>query len=168
MGSTARPESQFILLNGSLVSWSFNTNPYQSEVTVFSNGTRHLQTIRKYIIGCGDELGPTSVFEDNTAVIRYGRDMGLARTSRTLAQHFHFGRDQQQLGLIDLRGVSSATNLADFFAKPLGKTKFQLNVARRGMQSVAACTHATQHASDPRRPASAAEARRLSPDVVNK
>ncbi len=81
----------------------------------FPNGTRHLQKTRNYIIGCGDELDPTPVFEDNTAVIRYGRDIGLARASRILAQRSHFGRDQQQLGLIDVRGVPSANNLVDFF-----------------------------------------------------
>ncbi len=110
-----------------------------------SNGTRHLNKLRNYIIGCGDELGPTPVYEDNQAVIRYGRDIGLARTSRTLAQHFHFGREQQQLGLIDLRGVPSADNLADVFTKPLGKTKFQLSVARLGMRSVADCMLASMH-----------------------
>ncbi len=113
-----------------------------------SNGTRHLQKICNYIIGCGDELGPTPVFEDNAAVVRYARDIGLAKASRTLAQHFHFGRDQQQLGLIDVRTVPSKDNLADFFTKPLGKTKFQLNVARLGMRSVADCTLASmRHAS---------------------
>ena len=52
----------------------------------------------------------------------------------------HFGRDHQQLGLIDVRNVPSEDNLADFFTKPLGKTKFQLNVARLGMRSVSDCT----------------------------
>jgi hypothetical protein len=133
-------EGQVIKLKGNLVSWSFKgqtivaANPYHSEVSAFSNGTRQLQKIHSYIIGCGDELGATPVFEDN-----YGRDNGLARASRTLAQHFHFGRDQQQLGLIDLRGEPSADNLADFFTKPVGTTKFQLNVERLGMRSVAAC-----------------------------
>ena len=108
-----------------------------------SNGTRHLQKIRNYILGCGEELGPTPVYEDNQAVIRYGRDIGLAKASRTLAQHFHFGWDQQQLGLVDVRNVPSENNLADFFTKPLGKTKFQLNVARLGMRSVADCTLAS-------------------------
>ena len=103
----------------------------------FSNGTRQLLKIRNYILGCGYELDATPVFEDNNAVIRYSRDIGLARASRTLAQHFHFGWDQQQQGLIDVRGVPSDDNLADFFTKPLSKTKFQHNVARLGIRSVA-------------------------------
>jgi hypothetical protein len=77
------------------VSWSFKVqtivaaNPYHSEVIAFSNGTRHLQKIRNYI-GCGYELYPSPVFEDNTAVIRYVHDIRLVRMPRTLAQHFHF------------------------------------------------------------------------------
>jgi hypothetical protein len=69
-------EGQVILLNGNLVSWSFKgqtivaANPYHAEVIALSNGTRHLQKNRNYLLGCGDELGPTPVYEDNQAVIR--------------------------------------------------------------------------------------------------
>ena len=142
-------EGQATLLNGNLVSWYFKgqtivaANPYEAEVIAFANGTRQLNKLRNYIIGCGEELGPTPVFEDNTSVVRYARDIGLARASRTLAQHFHYGRDQQHLGLVDVRTVPGEDNLADFFTKPLGKTNFQLNVARLGMRSVAECTLAS-------------------------
>jgi hypothetical protein len=134
------------VLNGNLVSCYFKgqtivaANPYESEVIAFANGTRQLNKLRNYVTGCGEELGPTPVFEDNTSVVRYALDIGLAKASRTLAQHFHFGRDQQHRGLVDVRNVPSEDNLADFFTKPLGKTKFQLNVARLGMRSVADCT----------------------------
>ena len=83
---------QVILLNGNLVSWSFKgqtvvaANPYHAEVIALSNDTRHLNKIRNYIIGCGnEELGPTPVFEDKQAVVCYARDIGLAKASRTLA-----------------------------------------------------------------------------------
>ncbi len=52
-------EGQVTLLNGKLVSWFFKgptivaANPYVSEVIAFFNGTRQLQKIRNYIIGCG-------------------------------------------------------------------------------------------------------------------
>ena len=138
-------EGQVIMLNGNLISWSTKrqtvvaANTYHAEVIAFSNGTRQLQKIKNYICGLGFVLPATPVFEDNQAVIRYGRDIGLSRAARTLAQHFHFGRDQQQLGLIDLVAVPSADNCADFFTKPLPKTLFAINVARLGMRSLAAC-----------------------------
>ena len=138
-------EGQVIMLNGNLISWSTKrqtvvaANTYHAEVIAFSNGTRQLQKIRNYICGLGFKLDPTPVFEDNQAVLRYGRDIGLARAARTLAQHFHFGRDQQQLGLIDLHGVPSADNVADFFTKVLPKQLFATNIARLGVRSLAAC-----------------------------
>jgi hypothetical protein len=33
-------------------------------------------------------------------LVRYGRDLGFRRASRTPAQHFYFWRDQQQMGII--------------------------------------------------------------------
>ena len=139
-------EGQVIMLNGNLISWSTKrqtvvaANSYHSEVIAFSNGTRHLQKLKNYICGLGFTLPVTPVFEDNDAVIRYARDIGLSSAARTLVQHFHFGRDQQQLGFVDLMGVASTDNLADFFTKPLTKTSFALNVVRLGMQSLAACS----------------------------
>jgi hypothetical protein len=63
-------EGQVTLLNCNLVCCFFKeetivaADPYHCEVIAFSTGTRHLQNIRgfrKYIHGCGDELGPTPV-----------------------------------------------------------------------------------------------------------
>ncbi len=59
-------------------------------------------TSRNYITGCGFDRDPTTVCEDNTAVIRYARDIGLAHLLRSLNQHLHFGRQQQQFGVINV------------------------------------------------------------------
>ncbi len=133
-------EGQVILLNGNLVSWSFKgqtivaANPYHAEVIALSNGTRHLNIIRHYIIGCGNE--------DNQAVVRYARGIGLAKALRTLAQHFHFGRDQQQLGLIDVRNVPALRGQPGrFFHQTIGQDQVSAqrrpawNAIRRGLHA---------------------------------
>ena len=76
------------------------------------------------------------VYEDNTSVIRYARDIGLARPARSLSQHLHYGREKQQLGIIDIQPVDSADNITDFFTKPLSKINFQRNAPRLGIKSV--------------------------------
>ena len=78
-------------------------------------------------------------YEDNTPVLRYARDIGLARPSRSLNQHFHYGREKQQTGIIDVQPVESDDNIADFFTKPNSKTKFQSAVPRLGIKSVLEC-----------------------------
>jgi hypothetical protein len=97
-----------------------------------------------------NELGPTPVFEDNTAVIRCGRDIGLARASRTLAQHFQLlrvGSVAVAAGWASschhdrppwraLRGATRSKStclVADLFTKPVGTTKFQVSVERLGI-----------------------------------
>ena len=95
--------------------------------------------IRNYLLDLGFELDPTPVYEDNAAVIRYGRDIGMARAARSLAQAFHHGRDLQQQGVIDLKPVASTDNLADFYTKIQTKVQFQRSIARLGVKSLAAC-----------------------------
>ncbi len=64
---------------------------------------------------------PSITYEDNRAVIRYGRDIGMARAASSFVIHFHYGRDLQQQGYIDIRGVTSQENKAYFFTKLQGK-----------------------------------------------
>ncbi len=123
-------EGQIIFLNGNVVSWSMKGqtmvagSTYEAEIIAFSNGARQLCKIRNYIDGCGYELGPTPVYEDNNSYLRYARDIGLARPARSLNQHLHYGREKQQTGIIELLPVTSEDNIADFFTKPLTKLKF--------------------------------------------
>ena len=83
------------------------------------------------------------VYEDNTSVIRYALDIGLARPARSLNQHLHYGREKQQTGIIELLPVTSKDNIADFFTKPLTKLKFQLAAPRLGIMSVSECKDAS-------------------------
>ena len=65
---------------------------------------------------------PSITYGDNRAVIRYGRDIGMARAARYLVIHFYYGRDLQQQGYIDIRGVTSQENKKDFFTSFKGRT----------------------------------------------
>ena len=138
-------EGQVIFLNGDLVSYSMRAqtivtqNVYEAEIVALSDGARQLSKSRNYVDGCGFPLGPTVVYEDNTSVLRYARDIGLARPSRSLNQHFHYGREKQQTGIIDVQPVESEDNIADFFTKPHSKTKFQIAAPRLGIKSVSEC-----------------------------
>ena len=51
--------------------------------------------------------------------------------------------DRIRQGQFTSAHIRGEWTLADFFTKPLGKTQFQLNVARLGMRSVAECTLAS-------------------------
>jgi hypothetical protein len=106
--STGRSdEGQIIFLNSNTVSWSTRAqnmiahSTHEAEITALSSGTRKLIKIRNYITGCGFDLDPTDLFEQNTAVSRYSRDIGLTRPSRSLNQHKHYGREQQHCDSIN-------------------------------------------------------------------
>ena len=92
-GTGKSDEGQIIFLNGNVVSWCMRAqtmvahSAYEAKIIALSNGAKQRSQIRNYIKGCGVELGPTLVYEDNTSVIRYARDIGLARPARSLSQH---------------------------------------------------------------------------------
>ena len=138
-------EGQIIKVNGNLISWSTSAqtsvagSSYHAEIIAFADGTMRLMKIRNYILDLGLELDATPVYEDNNAVIRYGRDIGLARAARSLVQKYHYGRDLQQQGYINLLPIRSADNLADFFTKIQSKQQFRASVHLLGIRSVAAC-----------------------------
>ena len=83
------------------------------------------------------------MYEDNNSVLRYARDIGLARPARSLNQHLHYGREKQQTGINDLLPVTSEDNIADFFNKPLTKLNFQRAALRLGIKSVSECKDAS-------------------------
>ena len=78
-------------------------NTYEAEFIALSHGRRQLHKVRNYSDGCGYELAPTPLYEANTSVVRYAREIGLAPPAQPLNQHLHYTRKQQQNGIIDIR-----------------------------------------------------------------
>ncbi len=112
---------------------------YHREIIALSDGTTKLMKIRNYLTDLGFILACTDVREDNHAVIRYARDIGMARAARSLAQHFHSGRSLKQEGIINIIPVASADNRADFFTKLQPKDQFRASIHRLGLKPVADC-----------------------------
>ena len=134
-------QGSFITIYDNPVAWSCEAqtsvakNSYHAEIIAFSGGGEKLMKIRNYLSDLQIPITqPSITYEDNRAVIRYGRDIGMARAARSLVIHFHYGRDLQQQGYIDIRGVTSQDNKADFFTKLQGKEQFRASC--KGMHIV--------------------------------
>ena len=135
-------EGTAMFLNNNLIAFSTKAqtsvadSSFHAEIIALSDGVSKLLKLRNYLQDTGFTLPPTPVFEDNRAVIRYARDIGMARAARSLVQHFHKGRAAQQDGSIDLRPISSANNAADFFTKIQPRKVFQRSMQLLGLTSL--------------------------------
>jgi hypothetical protein len=72
------------------------------------------------------ELGPSLVFEDNSAciVLATTETQFKPRTKHISLKYHHF-HDQIQIGNLKITKVASSENWADIFTKPLGRIKFE-------------------------------------------
>ena len=98
----------------------------EAEVQGLSVHAQHLMKIRNYlrdILGC-DVEGPSIVFEDNKGAVDYARNPSITRGMRHIALRWHYARQLQQDGDIDIKHCPGDKMVADIFTKMLDAEKF--------------------------------------------
>ena len=68
---------------------------------------------------------PLVIFEDNQGCISYGTPRINQWTMKHIDLKYHFLKGEISRGIIEMRRVPSAENLADIFTKALAKIKFR-------------------------------------------
>ena len=80
----------------------------------------------------GDD--PVPIYVDNKGAIDLTRISGITKRSKHIDTRFHYSREQQLQGVIDVRHVSTAEMIADGFTKPLASAKFRSFLDQLGLQ----------------------------------
>jgi hypothetical protein len=78
------------------------------------------QTLRDY----GNKLSKVPLLCDNESAIRMADNLVEHSRTKHIAIRYHFLRDQQQRGDIEIAYVSTKEQLADIFTKPLDEKTF--------------------------------------------
>ena len=81
-----------------------------------------------------NQQNPTTLFCDNTSAIAISKNYVFHDKTKHMKIKFHAIRFQQE-GELELCYCTSEDQLADFFTKPLAKTRFEDLRARIGMTS---------------------------------
>ena len=71
----------------------------------------------------GHSFRPIDIQVDNTGAIALGKNNMVTKRSKHIDIRYHFTRQCYNEGLIDITHVTTASNLADAFTKPLCKPK---------------------------------------------
>ena len=99
----------------------------EAEVQGLSAHAQHLMKIRNYLRDyLGHEVeGPSPVHEDNKGAVDYARNPAITRGMRHIALRWHYARQLQQEGDIDIIHCPGEQMVADIFTKMLDAAKFQ-------------------------------------------
>jgi hypothetical protein len=90
-----------------------------------SECAKRVQKLRNYLRDRAVKLdGPSVIQEDNMGAVDYSRNPSVTRNMRHIAQRFHYARELQQMGEIDIQHCSTKNMLADIFTKALPYEKF--------------------------------------------
>ena len=71
-----------------------------------------------------EPTGPISVYCDNQSAIKLVHNPEFHQRTKHVDVKFHFIRDQQEKGDIDVSYVETENQLADIFTKPLPEPRF--------------------------------------------
>ncbi len=72
----------------------------------------------------GKETGPIPLFCDSQSAIRLTKNPEFHQRTKHVDVKYHFVREQQSNGLIDIKFVGSENQVADIFTKPLPRPRF--------------------------------------------
>ena len=76
--------------------------------------------------------GPTPIFCDNMATVAISKDPVCSSRTRHVSTYFHWVREQQNKGLIQVISISTKEQAADYLTKMLPTAEFQANCALVG------------------------------------
>ena len=95
---------------------------------------QHLQKIRNYLRDLGYNVDITSiVYEDNKGAVDYARNPVVTRGMRHIALRWHYARQLQQEGEIDIQHCKTTEMAADIFTKMLDFPKFDFCCKQLGL-----------------------------------
>jgi hypothetical protein len=106
----------------------------EAEVMGMTTLAQHLQKIRNYLRDLGYNVDlPSIVYEDNKGAVDYARNPAVTRGMRHIALRWHYARQLQQEGEIDIQHCKTTEMAADIFTKMLDFPKFDFCCKQLGL-----------------------------------
>jgi hypothetical protein len=121
-----------VFINGNPVSWKSQKQSVTSKSAAESEYVALSAAVSEaiFLVNLISEFGfqvatPIPVLEDNTAAIKISSQPTKKSKVKHVNLHHHFVRDYVDLGIIEVRHVSTEAQVADLFTKNLNGHKFQ-------------------------------------------
>ncbi|XP_071740339.1 secreted RxLR effector protein 161-like [Rutidosis leptorrhynchoides] len=115
-----------VFLNGSLVSWkskklaTISRSSAEAEYRALADVTCEIVWILKLLVELEYKVVlPVEVFVDNKAAIKIASNPVFHENTKHFEIDLHFVRDKLSAGVIDVKKIESANNVADLFTKGL-------------------------------------------------
>ena len=129
---TRRSTSGFVFMfNQGAITWSSRRqncvalSTMESEYIAASDSSREAVWLRRLTAQIGAvQKSPTNLYCDNKSAIAITHNPEHHSRSKHIDVKYHFLRDQQSNGTINISHISSESQLADIFTKPLSSNRF--------------------------------------------
>jgi hypothetical protein len=100
-----------------------HTSTFGAEFTALKTAVEVAITIRYHLRSFGLRITqPTKIFVDNKSVVINSANPASSLNKKTIALAYHFVRQNQAAGVVDIQYVRSEDNYADLLTKPLNST----------------------------------------------
>ena len=122
-----------VYLNGCPIAWVSKKQTFvaqstcESEYVGMSEATREIRWVYQMLQELGmkvNELPTPTLLGDNVSSIRIASNSGLDSRIRSIDIKYHYIKDAVAMKHIQLQHISSESNVADIFTKPLSSNKF--------------------------------------------
>uniref|UniRef100_A0A1Y1MYL6 Retrovirus-related Pol polyprotein from transposon TNT 1-94 n=1 Tax=Photinus pyralis TaxID=7054 RepID=A0A1Y1MYL6_PHOPY len=140
---TRRSTSGYIsMLHGGAITWSsqrqqtVSLSTTEAEYVAAANASKELMWLRSFLREIHEDVvdDATKLFVDNQSAVRLVQNAEFHKRTKHIDVKFHFIREQQERGEIDVTYVESDKQLADIMTKPLSINKFNLLRVQFGMK----------------------------------
>ena len=119
------------MFNQGAITWSSRRqncvalSTMESEYIAASDSSREAVWLRRLTAQIGAvQKSPTNLYCDNKSAIAITHNPEHHSRSKHIDVKYHFLRDQQSNGTINISHISSESQLADIFTKPLSSNRF--------------------------------------------
>ena len=119
------------MLNGGPIAWCSRRQPCvatsttEAEYIAASDTSKETVWIRRILPDLQQRhRGPITILCDNQSAIQLAKNPDQRQKTKHIDVRFHYIREQQERGEIDLKYVQTSSQLADIFTKPLPGPRF--------------------------------------------
>ena len=128
------------MLGGGAITWSSKkqttvaTSTAEAEYMASASAAREAMWLKNLFEELGyKQIKPTTLYEDNNAAIKIGRDSQFHQRSKHFDIKYHYVREKENAGEIVITECTSEDMIADIFTKPLAKPRHEKLTRLLGM-----------------------------------